>query len=109
MLEMLAEESDRWHCYQYEEVQYHQQVICNRCSRYHVARYIECCSKSGKVYRTSDIGSGKYARKSGKFRNKFVERRISKKRAASGTYRADQEYNQDTSGFLSDLSNIALQ
>ena len=38
-----------------------------------------------------------------------VYKRQSKKRAASGTYRADQEYNQDTSGFLSDLSHIALQ
>ena len=93
IFEVFAEETDGRHCDQYKEIQCHQQVICNCCSRDHITGHFKCCAKCSEVYSSSDIGSGKYSCQSIQFRNKVMKCRISKERSTRCTYRTNKEDN----------------
>ena len=86
MFEVFAEETNGRHCDQYKEIQCHQQVICNCCSRDHITGHFKCCAKCSEVYSSSDIGSGKYSCQSIQFRNKVMKCCISKERSTRCTY-----------------------
>ena len=87
MFVVLAEEVDTRNHNQYKEVQGHQKVICNSSGRQHLACYSKGLAKSCKVYRSADIGAGKYTCQCVQLRNEVAKHCKTYKGAHHGTDR----------------------